>query len=370
MVKSINGSGTKRSHITLLPGEQHSSGFFSIIMTTKILEVNELEIEVIKCHGSGNDFLLIDEITNPYSFSEGERSELAKALCNRDSELGADGILFVMKSDRADGRMRVFNSDGSEASMCGNGLRCVARYICELFDKDSAVIETMKADLFVKKELDIYPHIPTYLVEISPVSFDVRDLPLNIDAETLINEKLSSLTEEVDFTAVAVPNPHLIAIVDNEQIHSELQKSISEYVNGPNELFPDGVNVSFVKPIESGKIYVRTFERGVGFTNACGTAMSASTLVSCLNRLNEFEKPVEVYNNGGKVRCVAHKVDETYKIDLIGNATFVYQTTVEIEMNTLPAFTCAEKKEYSEEAEQYTKLQEEVQGILQESLFS
>lgn len=325
----------------------------------------KLKIEVIKCHGSGNDFLLIDEITNPYSFSDSKRSELAKALCNRDSELGADGILFVMTSERADGRMRVFNSDGSEASMCGNGLRCVARYICELYGKDSAVIETMKADLFVKKEEDIFSEIPTYLVEISPVSFDVKDLPLNIAAETLINEKLPSLTEEVDFTAVAVPNPHLIAVVESDQIQSDLQKGLSEYVNGPNELFPDGVNVSFVKAIEQGKIYVRTFERGVGFTNACGTAMSASTLVSCLNKLNEFEKPVEVYNNGGKVRCVAHRLGETYKIDLIGNATYVYRTAVKVEMSSLSSFSCAEKEEYLQETEQYSKLQKEVQEFLE-----
>lgn len=319
---------------------------------------------MIKCHGSGNDFLLIDEITNEYSFSEGERSELAKVLCNRESELGADGILFVMKSDRTDGRMRVFNADGSEASMCGNGLRCVARYICELYDKEFAVIETMKADLLVRRDLDIFPDIPTYLVEISPVSFQAKDLPLNIEQESLINEKLLSLSKNLTFTAVAVPNPHLIGIVDNDQIQSDLQKDISEYVNGPNDLFPDGVNVSFVKAIEAGKIYVRTYERGVGFTNACGTAMSASTLVSCINHLNDFEKPVEVFNNGGKVRCVAHKLDETFKIDLIGNATYVYRTTVDFEMNAIPDFTCLPKVEYIEETEQYSKLQQQVQEYL------
>lgn len=325
-----------------------------------------MKIDVIKCHGSGNDFLLIDEITNAYSFSEMERSELAIALCNRASELGADGILFVMNSEQADGRMRVFNADGSEASMCGNGLRCVARYVCELLGKDSAVIETMKANLLVKKEGDIFPEIPTYLVEISPVSFRVADLPLRLNQETLMNEKITSLSEEVDFTAVAVPNPHLIAVVENDQIHSDLQKGLSEYVNGPNELFPDGVNVSFVKAIERGKIYVRTFERGVGFTNACGTAMSASTLVSCMNQLNDFDKPVEVFNNGGKVRCVAHRIDDTYKIDLIGNATYVFKTTVELEMNALSAFACTEKLQFTEETKQYSMLQQEVQEFLKE----
>lgn len=91
-----------------------------------------MQIELIKGHGSGNDFLLIDEITNSYSFSDNERAELATLLCNRNSDLGADGILYIMNSNHADGRMRVFNADGSEASMCGNGLRLVARYVCEM----------------------------------------------------------------------------------------------------------------------------------------------------------------------------------------------------------------------------------------------
>lgn len=327
-----------------------------------------MEIELIKCHGSGNDFLLIDELTNEYSFSEMERSELAIALCNRNTELGADGILFVMKSDRADGRMRVFNSDGSEASMCGNGLRCVARYVCELTGKSSAVIETMKADLSVQKEEDIFPDIPTYQVEISPVSFHVKDLPLQINQDTLLNEKLPSLSKDLDFTAVAVPNPHLITICENEHIQSEIQKELSQHVNGPNELFPDGVNVSFVKALAPGKIYVRTYERGVGFTNACGTAMSASTLVSCLNGLNELEEAVEVFNNGGKVRCVAHKNGEAYSIDLIGNATYVYQTKVQVDLNSPSSFICSEKEQYVQETERYAKLQEEVKGYLDQAL--
>lgn len=330
-----------------------------------LVGVRRLKIEVIKCHGSGNDFLLIDEWNNDYSFSEVERSHLAKALCSRDTDLGADGILYVMKSEHADGRMRVFNSDGSEASMCGNGLRCVARYICEYTQQDSALIETMKADLMVQREKDIYPEIPTYLVEISPVSFKAQDLPLNIDQESLLNEKLPTLTEEVSFTAVAVPNPHLIAVVNQQQLSSELQRELSEYVNGPNELFPDGVNVSFVKPLKKGEIFVRTFERGVGFTNACGTAMSASTLVSCLQELNEFEKPVEVYNNGGKVRCVAHRKGETYQNDLIGNASYVYRTTVEIDLRVPNEFKLTPKVEYVEEIERYAKLQEQVKEYLE-----
>ncbi|WP_342043636.1 diaminopimelate epimerase [Bacillus sp. OTU2372] len=325
-----------------------------------------MQIDLIKGHGSGNDFLLIDEISNEYLFTEEDRANLAKVLCNRGNELGADGILFIMKSDRADGRMRVFNADGSEASMCGNGLRLVARYICELKGLNKAVIETMKANLKVMKQEDIFPQVHTYQVEISPVMFELKALPLNLPKPTLFNEKIKELSDELRFTALAVPNPHLIAIVETEMFQNNLQKELSEKVNGPNDLFPDGVNVSFVKPLEKGSIYVRTFERGVGFTNACGTAMSASSLVTCLTELNNYEKVINVYNNGGKVQCVVHKLDDTYSIDLIGNATYLYRASIQLALNE-KTFSVTSRTELSEQ-QTYEKLQSAAQEVIKQTL--
>lgn len=325
-----------------------------------------LQINFIKGHGSGNDFLLIDEISQHYTFSDNERAELARLLCNRESELGADGILFVMESRHADGRMRVFNADGSEASMCGNGLRLVARYLCELKGLNEAVIETMKADLKVSKQQNLIPAVHTYQVEISPVLFDLTALPLNLQQPTLLNGKIEDLSEELTFTALAVPNPHLISIVEQDQLQIDIQKQLSEKVNGPNELFPDGVNVSFVKPLGPGAIYVRTFERGVGFTNACGTAMSASSLVTCLQGLNEIEKTIDVYNNGGKVQCIVHQNDGEYQIDLIGNATYLFIGTVKVDLNN-GLFTLSSINELTEQAA-YEKLQAEAQQFLQNAI--
>ncbi|MFS0776513.1 diaminopimelate epimerase [Neobacillus sp. 3P2-tot-E-2] len=324
-----------------------------------------MHIDLIKGHGSGNDFLLIDEITNSYSFSEGDRAKLATLLCDRNSDLGADGILFIMNSDHADGRMRVFNADGSEASMCGNGLRLVARYICEMKGLTEAIIETMKADLKVSKQQDIYPNVTTYQVEISPVSFLLEDLPLNLNESNLLNEKIPELSQELTFSALAVPNPHLISVVNTEQLQSGVQKEISEKVNNPNKLFPDGVNVSFVKSLEEGSIYVNTFERGVGFTNACGTAMSASSLVTCLQGLNSVERIINVYNKGGRVQCVVHENDDNYSIDLIGNATYMYQAQVDVIL-ARESFSVSSKEEFSEQST-YEKLQADAQEYLQKT---
>ncbi|WML40199.1 diaminopimelate epimerase [Neobacillus sp. OS1-2] len=325
-----------------------------------------MQIDLIKGHGSGNDFLIIDEMTNGYSFSEGERANLARLLCNRQSNLGADGILFVMKSDHADGRMRVFNADGSEASMCGNGLRLVARYVCEQQGLNEAVIETMKANLKVSKQQDLAPDVHTYQVEISPVLFELKALPLNLHKPTLFNERIAELSEELRFTALAVPNPHLIAIVESDQLRIEIQQQLSEKVNGPNQLFPDGVNVSFVKSLQPGSIYVRTYERGVGFTNACGTAMSASSLVTCLSGLNEFEQVTDVYNNGGRVQCVVHKYEGTYSIDLIGNATYLYKASIVVDLDE-EVVRLASKNDFTEQ-QTYELLQTESQQFIEKTI--
>jgi diaminopimelate epimerase len=327
------------------------------------LEVVGLQIKLVKVHGSNNDFILIDELTRDYHFSEEDRKKLAILLCDRSNGIGADGILYTMKSNYADGRMRVFNADGSEASMCGNGLRCVARYVCEYLNVEEAVIETMKANLFVKSREDIYPNVKTYQVEISPVSFLTEDLPLVLSKETLINEKIDDLSEDLLFTAVAVPNPHLITVVNDIEANRQIQKELSETVNGPNRLFPDGVNVSFVKVIEKGHIYVRTYERGVGFTNACGTAMSASSLVTCLLDLNDFESDIHVYNDGGMVNCVVHRNNQTYQIDLIGNATNVYQAEITVE-SQFKSFQFINKTVFETENANYLKLQQHVKEYL------
>jgi diaminopimelate epimerase len=329
-----------------------------------------MKLNLIKCHGSGNDFLLIDEISNRYTFTEEERQNLALSLCDRQTGIGADGILFVMDSEHSDAKMRVFNADGSEASMCGNGLRCVGRYVCELFDKENIIIETMKADLKVASAPAIFDNIPTYNVEISPVYFDLDQVPMNMDYSQVINQKIPEISNRLQFTVLAVPNPHLISIVNAETIISNEQKMISETVNGPNNLFPDGVNVSFVHTLGEGAIYVRTFERGVGFTNACGTAMSASSLVTCLLGHNRLDEEIEVYNNGGKVRVVVRQGSAGhYYMELIGNATYMFEAEFELSLSQPESFEVISHTEFNEEAA-YGLLQKHAKKVVDSKVFT
>ncbi|MCP3026356.1 diaminopimelate epimerase [Halobacillus sp. A5] len=288
-------------------------------------------IEFIKCHGSGNDFILIDEINNNYSFSEDERRDLSILLCNRAEGVGSDGILFVMKSEAAKARMRMFNSDGTEAEMCGNGLRCVARHVIEQVEESKVNIETEKAVLAVEQVEEIHSGIATFSVAIEPVSFEVESLPMNFEKSEALDEVIPELSNSLTFTALSVPNPHIVTIVD--EVDQELLEAVGKKANQLPAVFPRGVNVSFVQILEKNKIFVQTYERGVGLTNACGTAMSASTLVSTILGQNEIDVPIVVINKGGLVNCVVEKADRRYTIQLRGNATNVYTASVDIDLD-------------------------------------
>lgn len=320
-----------------------------------------MRISILKCHGSGNDFILIDEYRNDYNFTEEQRKQIAIALCDRNGLIGADGILYFQKSASADARMRIFNADGSEPEMCGNGIRCIGRYACELLGRDTVTIETMKKDLAMKKREDIYPGVPTYEVVIEPVSFKPGSLPINTDEEKIIDKVIPGLSDNLTFTAVSVPNPHIITIV--KDIHEEELVSTGEEANRNKAILPRGVNVSFVKMMGDSSIFVQTYERGVGLTNACGTAMSASTLVSCLLGHNKLDTEVQVFNKGGMVKCEVNEDSEgNYTIKLIGNGSYIFSCDVDFDFESPDNSKAYERSMFSEEIENYGQLVEYVKS--------
>lgn len=289
-----------------------------------------MEIELQKVHGSENDFFVLDETLLAEPLTKLEINQLRKSLCDRQSGLlgGADGILLVENTDSGTSlaKMRVINSDGTEASMCGNGLRTVARYLSEKYDKEFFTVETMFADLKVRKTADFSANVPAYQVEISPVSFDKEAVPMNYSQQTVINEMIPELSQSLKFSVVSVPNPHLIAFVDHAGLTNGELERIATYVNGENPLFPDGINVSFVEILGENELFVRTFERGVGLTSACGTAMCASSLMYTLLYTKQFYEKITVRNVGGLVQTVVHETgDGGYWMELIGNATVTHR---------------------------------------------
>ncbi|SHE53011.1 diaminopimelate epimerase [Clostridium fallax] len=285
-----------------------------------------MKIDFIKCHGSGNDFILIDEIQNNFNFSEEDRKNLSITLCNREKAIGADGILFVLNSKDCDGKMRIFNSDGSEAEMCGNGLRCVGRYIMDFLKKDHICVETLKAKYNVKKVPSLFPGIYTVEIEINTVNFKASSLPMIADTLEFINKPIYKFSKNLKFTALSITNPHIVTFVDNFNLENII--SIGQLANNSKELFPKGVNVNFVKVLDDLNIYVKTFERGVGITKSCGTGMTASTSTYCLNNPNLYNKLINIYNDGGMIKISVSKDNKKYSIRFIGNASHVYKSSI------------------------------------------
>ncbi|EKE31753.1 diaminopimelate epimerase [Salimicrobium jeotgali] len=313
-----------------------------------------MDIPYIKCHGSDNDFIMIDERKLEESLTDEDRKEVALLLSDRLEGIGSDGILYVLSSSKAEACMRMFNSDGSEAEMCGNGLRCVARYITEETGKEKVHIETAKAVLPVERVSDIYEGIATFSVAIEPVSFSASSLPMETESEQVVDTVLRDLTEDQTFTALSVPNPHIVSVVT--ELDEEVLENIGKKANNSPHLFPNGVNVSFVRKIDDNKIFVQTYERGVGLTNACGTAMSASSIVSVIVAGNNPDLPVTVMNKGGMVQCIVHD-NEEYKVELQGNATYVYEAEVRVDIST-QSFEESPHHVHTEENERYSELRE------------
>lgn len=291
--------------------------------------------QLLKVHGSQNQFFILDQTKLKTKLTQPELVALTKQITDPTKGLldGADGVLVIDHSDHpgALGSMEVINTDGSIASMCGNGLRTVARYLSDKYQQDTFKVETLDSDLSVHRESELAAGVPTFSVEISPVSFDKASLPFDhLGGDTLIDKEVPAFAQELKFTAIAVPNPHLISFVSSEVLHSDLLGRLGKQLNQPNQYFPDGVNVNFAQILDHNQLFVRTYERGVGFTNACGTGMSATSLAFCLNspQTADFEKPISVYNPGGMVKTRVHDDNGTYHIDLIGNATFTHQITI------------------------------------------
>ncbi|GAA6237816.1 diaminopimelate epimerase [Apilactobacillus micheneri] len=291
-------------------------------------------INLFYVHGSENHFYILDQTLLNNKLNDNELIKLTRSITSKANDLHmADGLLVVDESSHQDAlaQMRVINADGSEASMCGNGLRCVARYLANKYHKDSFKVETKSADLLVNRHADLAHNVAAFSVEISPVYFDGKYFPFqNLNTTSILNTALPQLSDHLRFTAIAVPNPHLISFVENDHDLNETLGAIGKKLNDPNPYFTDGVNVNFAKILSRNKLFVHTYERGVGFTNACGTGMSATSLAFAINfpNLVNTKEPIDVYNPGGMVQTKVHNTPNNQWIELIGNATFVGKLSI------------------------------------------
>lgn len=286
------------------------------------------QIAFIKCHGSGNDFPLVD--ARAMALSEPEWATLARLLADRNGPVGGDGLLALFPGD-AEHRfaMRMWNSDGSEAETCLNGLRCVSRLGFEVLGLDAAPVKLKTSSVEVARAEAIAPGVTTIRTRAAPASTRAADIPLVAGVAEAVDQAITGLPSDRRFTAVAIPNPHLIAFVDQVD-DAELVALGTWAENAPVQL-PRRANISFVE-VRGDAIYVRTFERGVGLTGSCGSAMAASTYAAGLTGRQPFGRMMTVFNKGGLVRAMAEAPIDGARVTIEGNATFLYDATIEVDL--------------------------------------
>ncbi|MDP2156128.1 MAG: diaminopimelate epimerase [Nitrospirota bacterium] len=270
-----------------------------------------------KMHGLGNDFIVIDCRETALSSQLSAVSKLSRKLCDRRLGIGADQILLLHDSDRADFRMSIFNADGSEVEMCGNGIRCFAKYIWDrkLSGKKVLDIETPAGIIRPEKSGDMVK------VDMGVPILEARQIPVRLDG--VIREfPLKILDKRFKITCVSMGNPHAVIFVDDVAGFD-----VAKY--GPvienHGLFPKRINVEFIQVLSPGIVRMRVWERGSGETLACGTGASAAAVAS--NLCGRTRKRVKVRLPGGDLMIDLHKNGHVY---MTGPAVEVFEGCINI----------------------------------------
>lgn len=273
-----------------------------------------MAISFTKMHGLGNDFIVIDATKQPFCLTQAQICLMA----HRRYGIGFDQLLVIepAKESAVDFNYRIFNADGSEVEQCGNGARCIARYIYDLglSNKRRLVLKTMNVSLSVTIEAN-----QKVSVNMGRPSFDPRDIPFLVEKASLFYE-LEILGQLVQFSLVALGNPHAVIVVNNffDISIATMGMAFNQHVE-----FPKGINVGFMKVVSPTHIELRVYERGVGETLACGSGACAAAVIG--KKIGMLEEVVFVSQPGGDLSIRWQGPDAP--IFMQGPAEFVYRGT-------------------------------------------
>ena len=248
-----------------------------------------MNMKFTKMHGCGNDYVYVDctneMIENP--------SEVSKYVSDRHFGIGSDGLILICSSETADFRMAMYNADGSEGAMCGNGIRCVAKYVYDkgLTDKKNISIET-KSGI---KELELTVEdgkVSLVKVNMGAPILKAKDIPVDVDTEKCIDSDINVDGKDYKITCVSMGNPHAVTFIDEDVKTFPIEKIGPKFENHP--MFPDRVNTEFVQVLNRHEVNMRVWERGSGETLACGTGTCATVVACVLNGLTDDEVTVHL----------------------------------------------------------------------------
>ncbi len=281
-----------------------------------------MKIAFTKMHGIGNDYIYVNCMDGEWD----NYKELAIAMSPRRFSVGSDGLIAICPSAVADAKMRMFNLDGSEGKMCGNGIRCVGKYLYDnkLVDKTTITVETLSGiktlKLFAQKG-----KVQTVSVDMGTAELAPRRIPILADGERFVNEPYTVGGKEYRLTCVSMGNPHAVVFVDDTE-SLPLQNIGPQFEYAP--LFPEQVNTEFIKVLGPQRLQMRVWERGSGETYACGTGACASVVAAVLNGYCAFDTPITVKLVGGDLTI---QCSPDFKVTMTGSATKAYEGVYEYE---------------------------------------
>lgn len=283
-------------------------------MTSRSKKDREL-ISFTKMHGIGNDYIYI----NCMESVPDRLPELAEEMSDRHFGVGGDGIVLICPSDKADFRMRMFNNDGSEARMCGNASRCIAKYVHDhkLTDKTCISLETLSGIKVLSLNMSPSGEVESVTVDMGEPELNAGLVPVRSTAEKMVEEPVATSCGEVRVTAVSMGNPHGVVFVDRiedvpfETLGPELEK---------HSMWPDRANIEVLQIISPSEARMRVWERGTGETLACGTGACASAVAAALT--GRCGREVTIHLRGGDLHI---RWADNGHVMMTGGATEVFE---------------------------------------------
>ena len=283
-----------------------------------------MELEFVKMEGLGNDFIILDDRKKEIRAYE-NYSALAKRLCSRHFGIGADGIILILESCDHDIKFRIYNSDGSQAQMCGNGMRCFARYLYEnkMAAKKILRVDTKAGTVIPEVITDDNDQVRSVKVDMGEPVLLCKDIPFKSRNKNAVEESLTAGGTVYRVTAVSMGNPHAVIFVDDVE-RVDINKT------GPlietHERFPEKTNVEFIEVVNDRELKMKVWERGAGITLACGTGACASLVAASLT--GRSARKAIVHLDGGDLDICWDR--ETNHIFKTGPATLVFEGRIRI----------------------------------------
>lgn len=245
-------------------------------------------MEFTKMQGCGNDYVYVNGFENKID----NPNKLSEIVSDRHFGIGSDGLIVINPSEKADFKMSMYNADGSEGKMCGNGIRCVAKYVYDnkMTDKTTITVETLSGiktlELNVKND-----KVETVKVNMGTPILLPKDVPVVSDKDKVVDEPIVIDDKEYRITCVSMGNPHAITFIENTD-DLEIETIGPKFENNP--IFPDRVNTEFVQVLDRNTVKMRVWERGSGETFACGTGACATVVACVLNGLTDDKVTVKL----------------------------------------------------------------------------